>query len=820
MTTTPGPYETLLDTLDLDERAALTAGADDWNTEALHRHGIPAIRVTDGPVGARGQSFTSMTAALFPCGSALGATFDPVLVARIGVALADEARTKQAHVLLGPTLNLHRHPLGGRNFESYGEDPLLVSRLAVAFVRGVQARGVGACLKHFVANDAEIERMTISSDVDERVLREVYLRPFEAGVTEGKAWAVMASYNRINGIYACEDPWLLSDVLTGEWGFDGVVISDWFATHSTDASLLAGTHLEMPGPARHLGPAAAEAVRERRVPADVVDDAARRVLRLADRVGASTEPSGPERAEDDPARWDLAVEASAASMVLLRNRSIASGSHTRRVLPLDPGVRRLAVIGPNAEVAIAQGGGSARVLPHRTVAPLAGLRTRFPDADVLFAPGARPGRATALLDGRFARSSSGPGLRIDYRNKRGAPLVASATLGEADAMWSGRFVAGIDPSQFHAEATTTLTARRTGPHELEIVAVGECILSIDGEIALRTDPSQSSESFFGYGTKPARTTIDLVGGQPHRLEMDYERKPGPPVGGFRIRIGEPLGDDPIGDAVALAASADAAVVVVGTDSDIECEGFDRRSFGLIGDQDELVSRVAAANPRTAVVVNAGAAVDLPWLDDVGAVVLTWFPGMAGGEALAAVLAGDREPSGRMPVTVPVRIEDAPCDISRPDPPGHMRYTEGLDIGHRSYLRRGVTPRAWFGEGGSYTSFEWSAAAAPQSWSPGSSLEVDVTVTNTGARRGVEVVQAYIGTPEVLGGFTKVTLEPSETRVVSVTLDPAALRRWDAGRGWVTDVGPWPVRLARSAGDPGHTIVVRGPEGDGGASAWL
>jgi beta-glucosidase len=812
MTTNPGPYETLLAKLDLDERAALTAGEDDWNTNALCEHGVPAIRVTDGPVGARGQSFTSVTAALFPCGSALGATFDPALVGRIGAALGDEAKTKQAHVLLGPTLNLHRHPLGGRNFESYGEDPLLVSRLAVAFVRGVQSKGVGACPKHLVANDAEIERMTISSDVDERVLREVYLRPFEAAVTEGGAWTVMASYNRINGVYACEHRWLLTDVLLGEWGFEGLVISDWFATHTTDATLLAGTHLEMPGPARHLGPAAADAVREQRVPADVVDDAARRVLRLADRVGASTEPSGPERAEDDPGRWDLAVEASAASIVLLRNRSIGSGPDARAVLPLDPGMRSLAVIGPNAEVAVAQGGGSARVQPHRTVAPLVGLRARFPETDVIFAPGARPSSAHALLDGRFAHSSSGPGLHIDYRAERGGPVVASATLAEADATWSGRFAAGVDPLQFHARGTTTLTARRTGRHELEMVSVGECTLSIDGEVVLRTDSSQSSKLFFGFGTKPVRTTVDLVDGDSHYVEVDYDRLPGLPVGGFRIRIGEPLGDDPISEAAALAASADAAVVVVGTDSDIECEGFDRRSFALTGAQDELVRRVAAANPRTTVVANAGGAVDLPWLDDAGAVLLTWFPGMAGGEALAAVLAGDREPSGRLPVTVPVRIEDAPCDITLPDPPGHLPYTEGLDVGHRFYLRRGLTPRAWFGEGGSYTTFEWGDAAAPDSWFPGCPLEVSLTVTNTGARRGVEVVQAYVGEPAVLGGFTKVTLEPAETQVVPVTIDPTALRHWDAGRGWVTDAGPWPIRLARSAGDPGHTIVVPGSSG--------
>jgi beta-glucosidase len=252
------------------------------------------------------------------------------------------------------------------------------------------------------------------------------------------------------------------------------------------------------------------------------------------------------------------------------------------------------------------------------------------------------------------------------------------------------------------------------------------------------------------------------------------------------------------------------VVVVGTDADIESEGFDRTSLALPGAQDELVRRVAAANPRTVVVVNAGAAVDLPWLDDVGAVLYTWFPGMAGGEALAAVLAGDREPSGRLPITIPRRLEDAPSDITHPDPPGHLRYTEGLDIGHRSYLRRGVVPRAWFGEGGSYTTFAWGDAGLVSSWSAGAPLVVGVTVTNTGARSGTEVVQAYVGPPEVLGAVTKVALEPGETRVVTVTIDPSVLRHWHDGRGWVDGPTPRHVRLARSAGDAGHTILVPNP----------
>ena len=366
-------YEDLADHLALEEQAALTGGEDDWHSQGLPERGVPRLKVTDGPVGARGESYTTTTSALFPCGSALGATFDPELVERVGAAIADEARTKAAHVLLGPTINLIRHPLGGRNFEAYSEDPTLTARLVVAFVRGVQSRGVAACAKHFVANDAEIERHTISSDVDERTLREVYLRPFEAAVRDGGVWTVMASYNRINGTFGCEHPWLLSTVLKEEWGFDGLVMSDWFATHATVASALAGLDLEMPGPAPHFGAPLAAAVEAGEVPRHVVAEQARRLLRLLDRVGADlVEP--PETSVDDPDRWLLARETSAASMVLLRNADVAG----ERVLPLDTGaLQRVAVIGPNAATAVVQGGGSARVTPHRTVTPLAGLRDRL-----------------------------------------------------------------------------------------------------------------------------------------------------------------------------------------------------------------------------------------------------------------------------------------------------------------------------------------------------------------------------------------------------------------------------------------------------------
>ena len=301
-------YEDLTDQLTLDEQARLAGGAGIWHTAALPERGIPAVKVSDGPVGVRGESFTTTTSASFPCGSALGATFDTELVKRVGAALAEEARTKGVHVVLGPTINLHRHPLGGRNFEAYSEDPLLTAHLAVAFVRGLQGAGVAACAKHFVANDAEIERLTISSEVDDRTLREVYLRPFEAAVRDAGAWTVMGSYNRLGGTYACEHEWLLTSLLKQEWGFDGLVMSDWHATHDTVRSALAGLDLEMPGPARHFGAPLAQAVR---------DGASAR------RGGGR---QGPPRAAPGRSRRS-------------HGRSGAGGAVGRRSRPLEPGPR-------------------------------------------------------------------------------------------------------------------------------------------------------------------------------------------------------------------------------------------------------------------------------------------------------------------------------------------------------------------------------------------------------------------------------------------------------------------------------------------------
>ncbi len=378
--------------LTIDEKAAMAAGTDLWHTAAVERLGIPPLKVTDGPIGARGERWTGGRSAAFPCGTALGATWDVNLVEEVGRRIGNEARRKQCHVLLAPTVNIHRHPLAGRNFECYSEDPHLTSRMAVAYINGVQSNGVGCSVKHFAANDSEFERltissngvgcsvkhfaandseferMTISSEVDERTLREITLPPFEAAVREAGVWSVMTAYNRLNGTYCSAHPWLIDTLLKVEWGFDGVVMSDWYGTHSTVDAGRAGLDLEMPGPPQYFGDNLAQAVRDGEVDEKRLDDMAGRLLTILERAGALADPTvRPEESVDDPEDRDVARRAAAGSFVLLQNRDAA--------LPLE-NVATLALIGPNADIAHVMGGGSARVPTHPLVSPLDGIRAR------------------------------------------------------------------------------------------------------------------------------------------------------------------------------------------------------------------------------------------------------------------------------------------------------------------------------------------------------------------------------------------------------------------------------------------------------------
>ncbi|MDZ4826448.1 MAG: glycoside hydrolase family 3 C-terminal domain-containing protein, partial [Actinomycetota bacterium] len=774
----------LLDQLTIDEKAAMCAGVDMWHTAAVERLGIPALKVTDGPLGARGERWTGGRSHAFPCGTALGATWDPDLVRRVGERLGVEARRKKAHVLLAPTVNIHRHPLAGRNFECYSEDPYLSARIAVGYIEGVQSQGVGCSVKHLVANDSEFERMTISSEVDMRTLREISLVPFEAAVREAGAWSVMSAYNRLHGTYCSENAWLLTDLLKREWEFDGFVVSDWFGTHSTTPAANAGLDVEMPGPPQWFGGRLAQAVRDGEVDEKVLDDKVRRVLTILERSGGLDEPRiGPEESVDDPADRAVAREAASASFVLLRNENDA--------LPVSS-IKTLAVIGPNADVAHVMGGGSARVSPHPLVSPVQGLRARFSDTDVVFERGCTNHKRIPPLDTRFL---AGP-LQVEYfagREREGRPVLVES--GErAWFTWLGPVGGGV-PADFSVRLRATLQPPESGTWTLSLVQAGRARLFFDGEVLLDNwNPAGRSDAFYGFGSEELTATVELVAGQTYDIEVEAVPA-APSMGGLGIGCLPPEGADMLPRALALAARADAVICVVGTDGEWESEGHDRESMALPGAQDDLVRAVAAVNPRTVVVVNAASPVSMPWAGAVAAVMQCWFPGEEWGNALADIVSGDVSPSAKLPTTLPKRLEDTPAFTNYPGERGQVRYGEGVFVGYRWYDTREIEPQFCFGHGLSYTTFE----IGEPTWN---GSEVTVRVTNTGKRPGAEVVQCYVRDVEAsvarplqeLKAFAKVMLEPGEHRDVTFTLDDRAFAFWDVDRSdWTAEPGDFELR---------------------------
>ncbi|MDT7537887.1 MAG: beta-glucosidase [Actinomycetota bacterium] len=740
-----------------------------WTVAGLPSRGIPSVVVTDGPNGARGSALLGagrVSALCVPCGSALGATWDPSLVEEVGAALGEEARTKSARVLLAPTVNLVRSPLAGRNFECYSEDPLLTGQIAAGFIRGVQSRSVAATVKHYVGNEAEYERTTISSDIDERALRELYLVPFEHAVRDGGVWAVMTSYNRVNGRWLAEDAVLLDGVLRGDFGFDGVVMTDWFAIADTVAAATAGLDLQMPGPARFYGPPLAEAVRAGEVGEEVVDGIARRWLTFIDRVDAWDDVAGPERAVDREDHRALARRAASDAMVLLRNDG---------VLPLT-GDETIALIGPGATRTQIMGGGSAQLRAHRAASL----------AEVL--PG-RWGAAVVVEQGVFAdvtvRPLAGP-LQANFRDATGA-VVAETAERDGRLLWFSEPVEGLDPDAFTFTATKVLRVTDTGPHRFTVTQAGRARLRVGGVVVIDGFASlpPPGAGLFGLGSAEVDAYIELTAGEDVEVSIEYSSEGSVLLHGVVVGHTPPATADLLDRAVAAAAAADVAVVVVGTSDEWETEGHDRTSLHLPGEQDELVRRVCAANTRTVVVVNSGAPVQLDWADDAAAVLQAWFGGQEMADAMTDVLLGVAEPAGRLPVTLPERIEHTPAYGAFPGSNSHVAYVEGLLVGYRWYDTRHLPTRYPFGHGGSYTTFSWGT---PTLSVTGDTHVVEVPVTNTGARRGAEVVQAYVEPPpsrlfrprRELRAFAKVWLEPGETGLVRLELPPRAFAYWDPG----------------------------------------
>ena len=838
--------DALVDELTLDEKAALTAGLDTWSTNAVPRLGIPTVYLTDGPNGARGPALGTAgpPSVCVPCGSALGATWDAALIREVGALLGREARRTRARVLLAPTLNLHRSPLAGRNFECYSEDPLLAGTLGAAFVRGAQSQGVATTVKHLVGNDAEFERHGISSVIDERALRELYLRPFELAIRDGGALGVMTSYNRLNGTYTTEQPGLLGDIVREEWGFTGFVLTDWFGYVGTTVSPAAGVDLEMPGPARAFGPAIAAAVRAGELDERVVDEQVRRLLTVFDRIGALGDPVDGDRTiptDDRPEDRELARRAAASSMVLLTNDG---------TLPLDRStLATVAVIGPNALAARIMGGGSATVHAHHETPPVDALRARLgPDVRVVAEVGCRNDKLLPLLGGPItaAPSTGAPGWDVEviaHPHLEGE-VVDTFTLPEGDWLTFEPPSPHVDAGSWSVRARTRVTPPQSGTYELGLVQISPARLLVGGEAVIDgiAERPGRGDAFFGMGSVEARATVDLAGGEPVEVVVEYPAGERAAVGAWRVgwRASDPPGL--MDRAVAAAGAADVAVVVVGTTGDWESEGHDRTTMDLPGDQDELVRRVAAANPRTVVVVNTGAPVTMDWVTEAAAVLQSWFGGQEMADALADVLLGDAEPGGRLPTTLPERLEHNPSYGNFPGENGETRYGEGVLMGYRWYDARHLPTRFPFGHGLSYTSFELGEPTLSSPvFRPGGELTVAVPVTNTGDRPGSEVVQCYVAPPQPtrlirppkeLAAFAKLWLEPGETATVRLSLDVGAFAYWDPGqddraevdaklaglpvqagrrrgrRGWHVEVGAHRLLIGHSSADLPHAVEIQ------------
>jgi beta-glucosidase len=790
--------EDLLVRLTPQEKVSLLAGGSAFATQPIARLGIPALRFSDGPNGVRSNEGRATTA--FPTGSALAATWNPEVLEEVGQAIGREALALDVQVMLGPDVNIQRSPLAGRNFEDYSEDPFLAGTLGAAFVRGVQSQGVGTSVKHFVANEQELERLRSSSNVDERTLREIYLRPFEMIVKEAHPWTVMVSYNRVNGIYMSENRRLIHDVLQGEWAFDGLVMSDWGAVHSTEDAARSGLDLEMPGPPRYFGDRLNQAVHNWQVDESLIDEAARRVLQLIIRSGALDGRSHPRGELRSPRNRAAALHAASEAVVLLKN--------ARGLLPLDRAhLRSLAIVGPDADVPLYGGGGSSHVISGSTATPLESLR-RLTGGGVriLYARGCDNDSVPPPADVRLlspTASRSVRGLAFSYyasASFEGRPVLTGIETSFEKSLITGQLGA------LSARWEGYLWAPEDGTYELSLSGVGDAQLYLEGRELIGAHRERMLPPQFDYGAPLRLASVALEKGKRYRIRIDYERAPSLfPSLNFGLR----LPPASIEQAVRTAKQADAAIVFVGSSHSSETEGRDRPDMRLEGHQDELVEAVLAANPNTIVVLESGAPYGMPWAGQAPAIIEAWLDGEEGPEALARVLLGHVNPSGKLPFSFPRRLEDNPAYLYYSGG-REANYGEGVFVGYRYYDKRGVEPLFPFGHGLSYTAFEYRNLRMPATVPVGQSISVSLEVRNSGQRSGEETVQLYVGdeaTTEVvrpvkeLEGFRKVALGPGETKTVTFVLPPRALSYYDIHRhDWVSTPGAHRILIGSSSRD--------------------
>ncbi|KAI1419944.1 glycosyl hydrolase family 3 N terminal domain-containing protein [Xylaria sp. FL1777] len=816
-----------LASLTIEEKVSLLTAADFWRTKAIPEKGIPAIKTSDGPNGARGGIFVGGTkAALFPCGISLAATWNKNLLYQVGQHLAGEVQARSAQVLLAPTVCMHRHPLGGRNFESFSEDPLLTGRLASQYIKGLQSKGVAATIKHFVTNEQETHRLTIDSLVMERPLRELYLRPFEIAVREANPWAVMTSYNLLNGVHADMNRHTLKDILRGEWAYDGTVMSDWGGVNSTVESIKAGCDIEFPYSSKWRFDKVLKALDNGELTLEDINTAAENVLTLVERTkGGDMSVEEPEREDDKDDTRLLIRSAGVEGLTLLKNEG--------GILPIDPKTAKIAVIGPNANRAIAGGGGSASLNPYYNTLPLDSIK-QAAHGEVIYAKGCHIYKWLPVASPFCTDKSGKPGVTLEWFSGdkfRGNVIVTQRRTNTDLFLWDSAPLDQLGP-EWSAIATTYLTPTSSGKHTISFMSVGPGKLYLDGDLALDLwNWTEEGEAMFD-GSIDYMVEVNMTAGKTVelRVEMTNELRPVSKqkefnmthkYGGCRIGFKEEDQVDYLQEAVDAAREADVAIVIVGLDAEWESEGYDRQTMDLPSDgsQDRLVQAVLKANPRTVVVNQSGSPVTMPWADDVPAIIQAWYQGQEAGNALADVLFGLRNPSGKLPSTFPRKLEDTPAYHNWPGENLRVLYGEGLYIGYRHYDRVKVEPLFPFGHGLSYTTFEYGRPSLSNKILTSSApIHLVVAVTNTGRVAGAETVQIYIQDvkstlprPEKeLAAFEKVSLDPDETKHITVPLDKCAVGYYDPAKSaWIAEEGNFRVLIGASATDirSGFSLIL-------------
>ncbi|KAF9066829.1 glycoside hydrolase family 3 protein [Rhodocollybia butyracea] len=815
----------LVSRLRTDEKIALLGAPNWWNTYPIPRLSIPSIRMSDGPNGVRGSShFASTPAQCLPCATSLASTFDVDLVREVGEFLAAETKIKSSVILLAPTCNIQRSPLGGRAFESFSEDPHLSGMMTAAYVNGLQSQGVSATIKHFVANDQEHERTAANSVMSDRALREVYLYPFMTAQRLADPWAFMTSYGRINGVHCSENPDLLKDILRDEWKFTGIVMSDWYGTYGVDQPINAGLDLEMPGPTRWRSPTLVNHVlSSHKLLPSTLNERVKNMLSFIQHQ-ARLNPEvvygdGKERTRDSPDMRKFCRNLAGQGIVLLKN--------SNAILPLNKNrVRKLGIIGPGAKGNIISGGGSAALKAGYVVTPYYGMQEGASnDFEISYALGCYAHKYLPTLEDYLTTSTGERGwLAAFYGHKEGGELtlpVAEFVLNDTRIKLNDFLPAGLS-EQWTLKMTGKLTVDQSGDFELGLTVAGRAKLWIDGELTIDNWTKQiPGDFFYGQGTREEKATVQLVAGKSVDVVVEYtnsyppldkddegDSKPEAQPALMRgLRLGGCNKIDPdvtIADAVKLAQDSDVVVFIAGLGPEWESEGSDRPSLDLPGKQAEVISKLASVNPNTVVCIQAGSAVAMPWKDEVAGIVQAWYLGNEVGNAIADVLYGKVNPCGRLPLTFPKRIEDIAAYPNLRSENGQIHYREDVMVGYKHFLQHKIAPLFCFGHGLSYTEFELVDCQVTQI---GTDVEVSLRVKNVGDIAGSQIIQIYMSYPDKgithpplqLKAFCKIhDIAAEDAATAKLKLDKWAFSYWDERHDqWKVEAGRYSLHVGFS-----------------------